>query len=132
MTRKIKTFTLAILLFAILGIAACGGNKEASRFIGSWKCTDSNGYPTTITFNADGTWTRHVESALDPKGQDYTGKYKVDDDKRTLTINIDPLPDSRVKYTTEVFYHYTLTEDTLTLRGSRDSAENAEVYKRVR
>ena len=132
MTKKIKVFALVLLLFAILGIAACGGNKDAGRFIGSWKYTDSKGYPTTITFNADGTWTRHVESALSSKGQDYTGKYVINDDERTLTINIDPLPDSRVKYTTEVFYHYILTEDTLTLRGSRDSAENAEVYKRIK
>ena len=131
MTRRIKVFTLVLFLFAILGITACGGNKEAGKFIGSWKHIDSNGYPTTITFNADGTWTRHVESALDSRGQDYTGNYVIDDDKRTLTINIDPLPDSRVNYTTEVFYHYTLKEDTLTLRGSRDSAENAEVYKRI-
>jgi len=120
------------VLFAILGITACGGNKEASRFIGRWKYTDSKGYPTTITFNADGTWTRHVESVLNPTGQDYTGKYVIDDDEHTLTIKIDPLPDSRAKYTTDVLYHYILTDDTLTLRGTRDSAANAEVYKRTK
>lgn len=121
MTKKIRLFSLTILLLVILGITACGGNKDAGRFVGSWKCFDSKGNATTITFNADGTWTRHVVSTVSSKGTDYTGKYKID-----------PLPDSRVTYTTDVFYHYILTDDMLTLTGMRDSAETAEVYKRVK
>ena len=132
MTKKIRLFSLTILLLVILGITACGGNKDAGRFVGSWKCSDSKGNATTITFNADGTWTRHVVSTVSSKGTDYTGKYKIDEDERTLTVKIDPLPDSRVTYTTEVFYHYILTDDTLTLTGMHDSAETAEVYKRVK
>ena len=132
MTKRIKILSLVLLLFAILGITACGGNKDARKFVGSWKCFDSQGNTTVITFNADGSWTRHIESVLDPKGNDYTGKYVINEDEKTVTINIDPLPGDRLRYTTEVFYHYILTEDTLTLHGTSDSAKTEQVFQRIK
>ena len=51
MGKQLKAFSLFILLLAVLGISACGGNKDAGKFVVSWKMTDSKGYPTTITFN---------------------------------------------------------------------------------
>ena len=132
MSKQIKSFSLVLLLLAIFGITACGGNKDTGKFIGSWKCLGSNGNQTTITFNSDGSWTRHVVSGLNPGGQDYTGKYVIDEDEKTLTVKIDPLPGDRMPYATEVFYHYTLTGDSLTLRGTHDSSKTEEVYTRIK
>jgi len=130
MTKKIKVVSIVMFLFAVLSISACGGSDK-SKFVGSWKWLDSQGYPTTITFNADGNWTRHIESYLTPKGLDYTGKYSIDEKEKTVTINIDPLPDDRLRFTTEVFYHYTLDGDTLTLAGRFDTTDTAKKYTRV-
>ena len=131
MSRKLKAFSLVILFLAVFGISACGGNKDAGKFVGSWKRLDSDGYQTTITFNADGTWTRHIESYLNPGGQDYTGKYVINEDEKTLTVNIDPLPGDRLTYTTDVLYHYSFNGDSLTLRGKHDTDKTEEVYTRI-
>ena len=132
MGKQLKVFSMIILLLAVLGISACGGNKDAGKFVGSWKMTDSKGYPTTITFNSDGSWTRHVESSLNPGGQNYTGKYVIDENDKTVTVKIDPLPGDRMTYTTDVLYHYTFNGDSLTLRGTHDSDKTEEVYTRIR
>ena len=130
MTKRIKVVSIVLFLFAVLSISACGGSDK-SKFVGSWKWLDSQGYPTIITFNSDGSWTRHVESLMTSKGLDYTGKYSIDSMEKTVTIEIDPLPDDRLRFTTEVFYHYSFDGDTLTLSGRFDTADTAKKYTKV-
>jgi hypothetical protein len=126
----IKTLSLVLLLAAVMNIASCGGSADKKALIGTWQYDGKYGNVTTMTFNADGSWSSFVGYDYGTKGTNYTGKYYVDDDEKTITIEIDPLPDD-LQFTMEVFYHYLLIGDSLTLSGTFDTAETAETYRKI-
>ena len=48
-----------------------------------------------------------------------------------IMININSLPYDRLQFTTEVFYHYLLVENSLTLSGMIDTAKTATTYTKI-
>lgn len=127
----IRTISLVLLLVAVMNLAACGKSADAKALVGTWRYDQPHGNSTTMKFNADGSWTRDLGYENNTRFIHYTGKYILDDDEKTLTIEIDPLPDDRLQFTTEVFYHYLLVGDSLTLYGYFDTQETAETYKKI-
>jgi len=127
---QIKTISLVLLLVAVTNLAACGGSADMKALVGTWRYDQPYGNSTTMTFNADGSWTRDLGYENNTRFIHYTGKFILDDDEKTITIEIDPLPND-LQFTTEVYYHYLLVGDSLTLSGHFDTAETAETYKKI-
>lgn len=126
----IKTITLVLILAAAMNLAACGKSADAKAFVGTWKYEGNNGNSTAMTFNADGSWEKYLYYDYGEHSIKYTGKYVLDDGEKTLTIEVDPLPDD-LQFTTEVFYHYLLVGDSLTLSDYFDTAETALTYRKI-
>lgn len=108
---KILALILAIAMIAAL-TAACGGDKKdgsgdaaakTDAVTGTWKQTDD--------VNGDWTWTFGDGKAHligDTTGFDGTGTYVIDENAKTLTVNMEAWDDEKV-------YTYTLDGDKLDL-----------------
>ena len=126
----IRIISLVLLLVAVMNLAACGKSEDARALVGTWKYEGNYGNSTTMTFNANGSWEKVLYYDDGVHSIKYTGKYILDDGEKTITIEIDPLPDD-LQFTTEVFYHYLLVGDLLTLSDYFDTAETALTYKKI-
>ena len=132
MNKLTKTISIVIILLAVLSLSACGGNNGSNELVGSWKWLDPYGYPTILTFNADGTYVEHEASSIFPEGADYTGRYEVNVSEKTVILHTDPIPGDRVGYAPDLVFRYILAGDKLTVYYSYDTQETANTFTKVK
>ena len=129
MTRRIRAFSVIVILSLVLLLSACGEDSDKKMFVGTWVTTAPTEENITITFNSDGTlkWTDYIGGTP----MVTTGKYTFEKSEKYVTIYPDKDPNDKMPFNpNEWGFQYVVTADHLTFYKKAYSEDPWYCFKR--
>lgn len=129
MTRRIKAFSVIVILALTMLLSACGGDSDSKLIVGTWSTIAPTEEKITVTFNKDGTlvWTDYLGTATFVT----TGRYEFEKSEKYITIYPDKDPNDKMPFNpNEWGFQYTISSDYLTFYKKAYSEEPWYCFKR--